>query len=59
MTKIHHPTWPDVERDVPADEVDRWVKAGWSAPEARDEEPAVESTPEPEPPKRATRKRRS
>jgi hypothetical protein len=33
MTTLKHPTFADVEVEVPDDEVARWTASGWLAPE--------------------------
>ena len=44
VTRIQHPTLPDVQREVPTDEADGWLEAGWVA--ADDAPPEVDTDPD-------------
>ena len=49
VTRIQHPTLPDVQREVPTDEADGWLEAGWVAA-GDDAPPEVDTDPvEPDP----------
>ena len=42
-TRIQHPICPDVQREVPAAEVNDWLEAGWVAAD-----PKVDPDPDPD-----------
>lgn len=50
-TRIQHPTCPDVQREVPAAEVNDWLEAGWVAadPEQPEGDPDPKVDPDPDP----------